>query len=144
MNEKRDIFFHKNEKNLTSIAASIREACDGLIFISETDSQVTLFEGGSATDPQKAVTDDAGPEAASLLSEVTLDSFFGPLTTVQDWFGEKERTMAKKFLEMRKLLEEDLIDLKVFRLGRTRIDIYVVGVTPDGRVLGIRTKAVET
>jgi hypothetical protein len=42
------------------------------------------------------------------------------------------------------LLEENLADLTVFRIGSIRIDIYVVGLDADGNLAGIKTKAVET
>lgn len=52
--------------------------------------------------------------------------------------------MAKKFLELQTLLEENLHDLKVFKLGRIRLDIYAVGIDRNGNPLGIKTQAVET
>jgi len=37
------IFFHENEQDLQSFASRLERACDGLIFISETDAPVKLF-----------------------------------------------------------------------------------------------------
>lgn len=144
MNEKSNIFFHKNEKDFDALRASIEAACESLIYVSETDSPVEFFDGGAAPDTQKAIAAKAGTGAVSLLSEVTLDTFFDRLTTVKDWFGDTEKERAKKFLELRKLLEEGLLDLKVFRVGRNRVDIYVAGMGANGRVIGIMTSAVET
>jgi hypothetical protein len=70
--------------------------------------------------------------------------FFERLTRDRDWFGDAERARAKKFLELQKLLEENLVDLKVFRFGRIRIDIYIVGLDTDGNLSGVSTFAVET
>ena len=52
--------------------------------------------------------------------------------------------IAKRFLELQKLLEENLRELKVFRIGRIQLDIFVVGIDKSGSLIGVSTKAVET
>jgi hypothetical protein len=42
------------------------------------------------------------------------------------------------------LLEGNLRDLRVFKVGRIELDIYVVGINSEGILMGIKTKAVET
>ena len=39
---------------------------------------------------------------------------------------------------------DHLADLKVFRVGRTRVAVYLVGKTKDGAWAGVRTTSVET
>jgi hypothetical protein len=41
-------------------------------------------------------------------------------------------------------LKENLRDLKVYRIGRIEIDIYVIGIDSQNNLMGIKTKAVET
>ncbi len=52
--------------------------------------------------------------------------------------------IAKRFLELQKLLEESLRDRKVFRQGAIRLDIFTVGIDKDGCLMGVMTKAAET
>ncbi len=40
--------------------------------------------------------------------------------------------------------EKNLRNLKVFKVGKIQLDIYVVGLDAENRLLGIKTKAVET
>ncbi len=40
--------------------------------------------------------------------------------------------------------EKNLRDLKVFKIGKIQIDVYVVGLDAEDNLLGIETKAVET
>jgi hypothetical protein len=71
-------------------------------------------------------------------------AFFARLTRTEGWHDDAQRAQAKKFLELQTLLEENLRDLKVFKVGRIRLDIYAVGLDVDGNLLGIKTRAVET
>ena len=70
--------------------------------------------------------------------------FFIRLTEIQDWFGDEEKEMAQKFTGLRQILENNLRDLKVFKVGKIQLDIYVVGLDAENKLTGIRTKAIET
>ena len=52
--------------------------------------------------------------------------------------------MAKKFLDLQKLLEENLCELKVYKTGTVRLNIFAVGRDQDGRLMGVPAWAVET
>ncbi len=45
---------------------------------------------------------------------------------------------------MKDLLEKNLKDLKVFKVGKIQLDVYAVGLDAESNVIGIQTKAVET
>jgi hypothetical protein len=66
------------------------------------------------------------------------------LTEIQDWFGDEEKETAQKFARLRELLEKNLRDLKVFKVGKIQLDVYVVGLDAESKLTGIKTKAVET
>ena len=120
--------------------ARIETACEGLIYISETDAPIVpFFESGVVSASQLGRKEG--------LSETAVEPFIGffqRLTEERDWYGEKEKTIAKRFFELQKLLEENLCDLRVVRIGRVQIDIYVMGTDAEGNTLGFQTKAVET
>ena len=63
---------------------------------------------------------------------------------MQDWFGDEETATANKFAELKKLLEDNLRYLKVFKIGKIELDIYIVGLDVESNLIGIKTKAVET
>jgi len=138
-------FFHKNHKKSEELFIRIATACEGLVYVSETDAPVT---------PYAAPTSDArlpdiilqhtGRPSDEYIEEEPFTKFFGRLSEIRDWYGEREMLRAKKFLELQKLLEEDLGGLKVFRLGRIQIDIFAVGLDKNGLLIGVSTNAVET
>jgi len=129
----------------TDFFSEIDQACEGLIYISETDAPVLAFSGPAATEPTgELILQQTGGKAESRIEEAAFAEFFGKLTAINEWFGEAEKAKAAKFLDLQKLLEENLRDLKVFRIGEIRIDIYAVGIDKDSHIMGITTKAVET
>lgn len=142
----------KNKMTLTDaeskkeiLAGQIEKSVEGLWYMSETDAEIFPFIGSQA----EAVTKE------SLLTQIDkpLDSpveerdfaeLFNRLTKMQDWFGDEEKETAGKFSALRNLLETDLKDLKVFKVGTIELDVYVVGLDAEGNLMGIQTKAVET
>lgn len=81
------------------------------------------------------ILQQTGGQAESRIEEVPFSDLFGKLTVIREWFGEAEKAKAAKFLDLQKLLEENLRDLKVFRIGEIRINIYAAGVTKNDRVI---------
>ena len=138
-------YFQENNKTAAGLFREIEEACEGLIYISETDVPVLPFSGPAADEPTgELILQQTGANADAAIEEVAFETFFGQLTVIRDWFGEPQKAKAAKFLELQKLLEENLRDRKVFRIGTIQVDIFAVGLTEDGSLMGVTTSAVET
>lgn len=131
--------------NENSFAADLAAAAEGLIYISETDAEIIPVWGEKV----EAVTRDAvlrlaGANREAPVEETLPDSFFERLTEIRDWFGTRETERAARFGRLRDTLYSGLTDIKLYRIGRIRIDIYIVGRDGEGRIAGVRTRAVET
>ncbi|HVF46677.1 MAG TPA: nuclease A inhibitor family protein, partial [Pyrinomonadaceae bacterium] len=83
-------------------------------------------------------------KAAHSVETYSLEEFFNRLTKKREWFGPAEIAMADKFARLQSLLQENLIDLKMVRTGTVRVTIVIAGRDAEGRLMGIRTEAVET
>ncbi len=123
----------------------IKKITDGLFYTSETDAEILPFNGKKA----QAVTFEeilaqTGNKPDSAVEERNFTEFFSRLTEIQDWFGDEEKTAAQKFTDLKDLLEKNLKDLKVFKVGKIQLDVYAVGLDAESNVIGIQTKAVET
>ncbi len=123
----------------------IKKITDGLFYTSETDAEILPFNGKKA----QAVTCEeilaqTGNNPDSAVEERNFMEFFSRLTEIQDWFGDEEKTAAQKFTDLKDLLEKNLKDLKVFKVGKIQLDVYAVGLDAESNVIGIQTKAVET
>ncbi len=128
-----------------SLKEKIKKACDGLVYISETDAEISPFVGSQA----EAVTKEeilsqtkSSPDMS--IEERKFDELFARLTEIQDWFGDEEKHTAKKFAGLKDLLKNNLRDLKVFKIGKIELDVFVVGLDAENILTGIKTKAVET
>jgi hypothetical protein len=122
------------------LLAEIEKSTDGLTYISETDASVEPVFVDS--DQAKVFLGSLGKNEKSETLEPS--PFFDHLTTIREWFGPNETARVKKFALLEEILQSNLRDLKVIRVGRIRIDIYVVGLDADNNLVGIKTKAVET
>ena len=145
MDKKNDIFFQGEKKNSDGVLPLISRACEGLVYISETDAPVTPVDLGPADSIDgEIILQRAGLKAGTDINEVEADRFFAKLTVIKDWQTESQKARAKKFLALGRVLEKDLRSLKVYRFGQVRIDILIVGLDAAGHILGVRTNAVET
>ena len=142
MPEKKKITKSEPDKKLTE---QIKKAAEGLYYISETDAEIFLFTGAKSDAVTKEnLLSQTGNKPEAPVEERNFADFFTRLTKIQDWFGDEEKQTAAKFARLKELLEKNLKDLKVFKVGRIEIDIYVVGLDAQGNLAGIKTKAVET
>lgn len=133
--------------SLPTLIAELQRLTTGLLWMSETDEPFAVFHW-----PQQTLADLTEHHLLQLtnhpldtpIETVDLDAFFAPAILEQAWFGVAERATAKRYRELVALLKQHLAHLKVYRLGRVTIDIYVVGQIGTAVVVGLATKAVET
>lgn len=123
----------------------ITQIVSGLVFMSETDAEIFPFTG-TKTDAvtKETLLAQLNKETTTNIEERDFNEFFEPLIKFKDWFKAEERKMTEKFIELKDLLQQNLINKKVFRLGKKEIDIFVVGLDRENILRGIQTKAVET
>ncbi len=82
---------------------------------------------------------------SNYVEEITEAEFWEPVVTMEDWFDEEEKAKATQFQQLKKLLETTLTDRQVFRVGKTEIDVYLLGKPKEGEPrVGLKTKVVET
>lgn len=127
-----------------SLSDQIKETVRELYYISETDSELFPFVGEKAKEVSaNEILRQLGRDG-ELVEERNFEDFFKRLTEYQEWFGEEETKTANRFSELKELLEKNLREIKVFKVGRIEVDVYIVGLDKDGFLAGVWTKAVET
>lgn len=128
-----------------SLLEKIKTASEGLYYISETDAEILPFTGSKADSVTKEeLLKQTNNQADAPVEEREFSEIFARLTKMQDWFGDEEKATAEKFSALKDLLEKNLRDLKVFKIGSIDIDIYFVGLDAENNLMGIQTKAIET
>lgn len=135
----------KEDNPPSGLAKRVKKIVRGLYYISETDAEILPFTGAKAESVDKeTLLAQIGGAVDSQVEERSFDDFFSRLTGIQDWFGDEEKESAQKFSELKEILQKELKDLKVFKIGNVELDIYVVGLDAENILRGVRTKAVET
>lgn len=138
-------FFDHKKKSTSDLARRIELICEKLVYMSETDAAVSLFTAGPVrvldAETMRSVT---SPAVDVLVEEVDAGKFFARLTHGAPWHNEEMRTRKEKFLELHTLVEENLQELKVFKIGEVRVRIYAVGLDDHNNIIGVETEAVET
>jgi hypothetical protein len=132
-------------KSDEQLCEELREATRGLLFMSESDYpfEVVRWEGGGELSPEH-LREVAGQDATATVEERTVADFFRVAAGEQEWKGEAELALAKRYQSLARLLEEKLKDVRVYRVGKRNISVYVVGLSEEGNWLGVSTRVVET
>lgn len=145
--------------------AALTSSVGGLWYTSESDYPLAVFtvagEGDSpvtvANAKEKlgsAYVPREGEEtlAERAVQERTIAQVFDRYTVPQEWWEEYDHDQAAQWQSVRAIFDEELTDVTVIRFGRTdsfgnlvgAIDVFIVGATADGDLVGLRTIAVET
>jgi hypothetical protein len=137
-------FSAPEDKSSAQFQSDLKAACRSLTYISETDADVIPFVS------QEPATRSIASYLAALeitskeIEEREFDNFFVRLTSEKDWHGPREKQRSMRWSKLRGVLEKSLDDIRVIRVGKIRLDIYVAGVDASGRLAGVKTKAIET
>jgi len=126
------------------LTKELREATRGLTFMSESDYPFEVFNWG-AKEPTPEFLRGLTKEAADAPVETkTAADFFKASAAEAPWKNADQLAEARKFQKLQRLLEQNLKDLKVFRVGAVNLPVYVAGRADSGNWLGVSTRVVET
>jgi hypothetical protein len=126
-------------KEITDRISTISE---GLLFPSESEYPLEPFTWKSATLKPETILTRSQKPADTLIESITLEEFFAPVTTDEDWFEDEDREIAQRFRDLQAAIAT-LENVQVFRLGKIEIDVYIVGaIGPD--LIGLKTTVIET
>ena len=123
----------------------VKRLSGGLYYISETDAEISPFVGekAEAVTSEEILRQTKSP-ADTPVEERDFAEIFARLTKLQDWFGDEEKKNAARFSKLKDFLEQNLKELKVFKVGTIQLKVYFVGLDAEGILVGIPTEAVET
>ncbi len=121
----------------------LRSLTDELLWLSESDCpfEVFVWDDLAITPEQLRLKTEHSPDTA--IKTMAIDDFFCHCTTEQDWHNEEETAEVRKYQELLSFLKENLEDVKVYKLGKCEIDVYIVGKC-SGQLIGLQTRVIET
>ena len=130
---------------MNNLIVRLEQAVDGLLFPSESDAPLHVFVWDDPVpfSPQ-ALLATTGYDSTTPIKAIDLNRFFRPVITKREWHGDEEQERTRRFRELRDLLNAELDDIKVYKIGTAAVDVYVVGRAGDGNYYGLTTTVVET
>lgn len=133
-------------KFLMSIVKTFDQATEGLLMPSESEFP---FKGFHWNDTNSLIPEtlleltDRSPDTQ--VEETNLDYLFRNIAVEKDWHDEIQKADVAKFQRLKQVIEENLSDIKVYRVGNVEIDVYIIGKLKAGSGLaGLSTKLIET
>jgi hypothetical protein len=126
------------------IIALFKQVTTDLLWSSESDYPFEVFtwERGVELNSTALFSKLAKPNDS--IETMTLTDLFAPVLTIEDWYESDELALVNRYTDLLHAIDSNLSDVKVFRVGEVEIAIYIVGKTPDGDVIGLKTCAIET
>lgn len=118
----------------------------GLLFMSETDQPFQVIDQG----PQPEVTAEqlrqltAGAGPSTPVTTQSVAAFFRSAMAEPEWKQGAALETARRYQTLVRWLQANLTELQVYRVGEIDVTIYILGTSPEGRLLGLSTKVVET
>lgn len=123
----------------------IGKAASGIYFLSETDAEILPFIGSEAESVSaEELFRQTQISGDTPFVERDFEDFFLHLTEITEWSGGREPEKSQGFAGLKKVLEENLTEIRVYAIGQISLDIFLVGRNQQNVLMGIRTRAVET
>jgi Nuclease A inhibitor-like protein len=124
------------------ITDRLTQLSKGLLFPSESEYPLEPFTWKSAILNHKTILTQTGKPAKTHIEKIALEDFFANVVTEQDWFEDADREIAQRFRDLQTAIAT-LENVQVFRLGKVKIDVYIVGAI-ENDLVGLKTTVVET
>lgn len=128
-----------------SALAALRKAARGLLYMSEIDAPFKAIALKDSVAPTEAtIAELLHAPADSPVEEVPFAKFFAELTKPEKWHAEDDKAVIKRYRDLVTALRDHLKELKVFKVGRVRVKIAILGKSATGQWIGLETNSLET
>lgn len=132
-------------KSDDEVVEELSKATEGLLFMSESDYPFETIYWKELPEVSPAFLRNlAGLQIDAPVETISLDDFFRVAASDADWRSAESRQEAVKYQNLVSYLKENLDNVKVYKLGRVNMPVYVVGQSKTGNWLGVSTRVVET
>ena len=122
----------------------LKQLTTDLLWVSESDYpfEIITWERGVEMTPMALFGVSSSPNTE--IEIVTTTDLFEPVLTIEDWHGEEELAIVNRYTDLLHAIDTNLSEILVLRVGKIEIAIYIIGKTPDGDIIGLKTQAIET
>jgi hypothetical protein len=146
--------FDRNSDGLTGnhimktdgeITEALHQLTQGLLWMSESDYPFeTVYLQGLPEIGGPFLRKLCGQPDDAAIETVSIDEFFRIATSEDSWRSTESRQQAQRYRKLVQTMKDNLDELKVYRVGKINMPVYVLGRGKTGNWLGISTRIVET
>ncbi len=127
--------------------SDLRQAAEGLLFLSETDAPFEAVDLG--VQPREGFSPAylaqlLGKPAGTRTETQEIGYCLRNMTRAREGASAERQAEAERFRQLQELLLASLSDAQAYRFGERRVEVYLLGWTGEGRLVGLKTLAVET
>jgi hypothetical protein len=128
----------------TEILDRLKQATADLLWMSESDYPFEIVTWAQSVEMTPTGLFSNLADANLEIETITLTDLFAPVLTIEDWYEEEELEQVNRYTDLFHAIDSNLHDVRVFRIGSIEIAVYIVGKTPNGDIVGLKTQVVET
>ncbi|MCY7369180.1 MAG: nuclease A inhibitor family protein [Chamaesiphon sp.] len=127
-----------------AIIDQLKQATTDLLWSSESDYpfEIVTWEPGIELTPTDLFSNIYDTDLA--IKSITLTDLLEPVLTIEDWYEQAELALVDQYTNLLDSINTNLSEVQVFRVGEVEIDIYIIGKTPTGDIIGLKTRSIET
>jgi Nuclease A inhibitor-like protein len=135
---------HAEIVTTAEIIDRLKQATTDLLWSSESDYpfEIVSWEPGIELTPTDLFSNIYDTDLA--IESISLTDLFEPVLTIEDWYEDAELALVDRYTNLLDSINTNLSEVQVFRVGEVEIDIYIIGKTPSGEIIGLKTRSVET
>ncbi|NEP89831.1 MAG: nuclease [Okeania sp. SIO2C2] len=129
------------------IFEQLDELVKDLLWMSESDYpfEVFIWEFGEEISlNNEIVLKITKHSLETTVKVIEFEVFFRLVIREKDWHNAEEYEVVRKYQKLVSMMKQYLSDLKVYKVGEVRKDVYIVGKTNTGDYAGIATVSIET
>ncbi len=122
----------------------LKQATTDLLWSSESDYpfEIVTWELGVELTPSDLFSNIYDTDLA--IESIPLTDLFEPVLTIEDWYEQAELEPIDRYTNLLDSINNNLSEVQVFRVGEVEIDIYIIGKTSTGDIVGLKTHSIET
>jgi hypothetical protein len=132
-------------KSDRELLAALKSASAGLFVMSESDYpfEIVYLEGKSELSPQY-LREMAGSPAVATVETRSVEEFFRSTIYVPESKDGRDVPSVGDARYLYRLLTENLKEIRVYRIGKINIPVYIIGKSAEGNWVGLSTRVIET
>ncbi|PDV99769.1 nuclease A inhibitor family protein [Candidatus Chloroploca asiatica] len=123
--------------------AALAQAAEGLLYPSEIDAPLDPFvpPAYSGLTPSQVCHTLADGAPMRMLDA---DAFLAAPARAEPWMSPEQRAQAARFATLREVFRQRLANPVACRIGGYQADVFLLGISSTGQIVGLHTVVVET